>query len=67
MICCKRLEGTLNVYFNDETALNRALPTVAYLAERLNVSPGYLSDMLRTLTVQNAQQYIHDKLIERAK
>src|SRR6185437_2448490 len=37
------------------------------LAEELHVSPSYLSDMLRSLIGQNAQQYIHDKLIEKAK
>ncbi|MCD8742517.1 helix-turn-helix transcriptional regulator [Mucilaginibacter roseus] len=63
----QKLEDVLNGYFNDETALSRGLPTVAYVAEHLNVSPSYLSDMLRTLIGQNAQQYIHEKLIERAK
>ena len=42
-------------------------PTVSYLAENLHVSPSYLSDMLRSLTGQNTQQHIHDKLIEKAK
>ena len=45
----------------------KGLPTVQYLAEQLNVSPRYLSDMLRSLTGQNAQQHIHNKLIEKAK
>lgn len=31
------------------------------------MSPGYLSDMLRSLPGQNAQQHIHSKLIENAK
>jgi AraC-like DNA-binding protein len=29
--------------------------------------PGYLSDMLRSVTGQNAQQLIHQKVIEKAK
>ncbi|PZR07144.1 MAG: AraC family transcriptional regulator, partial [Flavobacterium psychrophilum] len=37
------------------------------LATELNVSPSYLSDMLRSLTGQNTQQHIHEKLIEKAK
>ncbi|MEO6915554.1 MAG: helix-turn-helix transcriptional regulator, partial [Chitinophagaceae bacterium] len=41
--------------------------TVQYLAERLNISPSYLSDILRSLTGQNAQQHIHNKLIEKEK
>jgi AraC-like DNA-binding protein len=40
---------------------------VQYLSEQLNVSPSYLSDMLRSLTGQNAQQHIHSKLIDKAK
>ena len=63
----QKLDDLLNDYFNDETSLSQGLPTVAYLAGRLHVSSHYLSDMLRTLTGQNAQKHIHDKLIEKAK
>ena len=44
-----------------------SLPTVKNLAEELNVSADYLSDMLRTSTGQNTQQHIHAVLIEKAK
>ena len=37
------------------------------ILEKLNVSPNYLSTMLKTLTGQSTQQHIHDKLIEKAK
>jgi AraC family transcriptional regulator, transcriptional activator of pobA len=63
----EKLETLLNDYFNKETALMKGLPTVQYVADELHVSPHYLSDMLRTLTGQNAQQHIHNKLIEKAK
>ncbi|RYG54203.1 MAG: AraC family transcriptional regulator [Chitinophagaceae bacterium] len=62
-----RVEDLLNTYFNNEDSLSKGIPTVQFLAESLNFSPSYLSDMLRTLTGQNAQQHIHDKLIEKAK
>ena len=62
-----QLERLLSDYFEKEESLQRGLPTVEYLAEQLNVSPRYLSDMLRTLTGQSAQQHIHEKLIEKAK
>ena len=62
-----KLENLLNDYFNSEAALMKGLPAVQYLAEQLNVSSHYLSDMLRSLTGQNAQQHIHYKLIEKAK
>ena len=62
-----KLEMLLNDYFNKEIALMKGLPTVQYLADELHISPHYLSDMLRTLTGQNAQQHIHHQLIEKAK
>ncbi|SKC64718.1 helix-turn-helix domain-containing protein [Ohtaekwangia koreensis] len=63
----QKLEDLFDDYFNNEIYLRQGLPTVGYFAEHLNLSPSYLSDMLRSLTGQNAQQHIHDKLIEKAK
>ena len=63
----QRLEETLAACFRPEHLLSRGIPTVQYLADCLHMSPSYLSDMLRTLTGQSAQQHIHDKLIEQAK
>ncbi|MVM35470.1 helix-turn-helix domain-containing protein [Spirosoma sp. HMF4905] len=63
----QKLEEELEHYFNTQALLEQGLPTVSYLADHLNLSPSYLSDMLRSLIGQNAQQYIHDKLIEKAK
>ena len=63
----QKLEEILDNYFNNERSLMQGIPKVQYLAESLNLSPGYLSDMLRSLTGQNAQQHIHNKLIEKAK
>ena len=62
-----QMEELLTDYFNSNYALNMGLPTVEFLAGKLNFSPRYLSDMLRSLTGQNAQQHIHEKLIEKAK
>ncbi|MEH2067242.1 MAG: helix-turn-helix transcriptional regulator [Nostoc sp.] len=62
-----KLEDLLNEYFDRQNELQLGIPTVKYIADKLNVSPNYLSDMLRTLTGQNAQQHIHNKLIEKAK
>jgi AraC family transcriptional activator of pobA len=63
----QKLEGVLDNYFNNEKILTQDIPTVQFLAENLNISPSYLSDMLRSLTGQNAQQHIHSRLIEKAK
>lgn len=62
-----KMEHLLNDYFDKNQLLNKGLPTVEYLASQLAVSPRYLSDMLRSLTGQNAQQHIHEKLIAKAK
>lgn len=62
-----KLEDLLDAYFDGQNESQTGLPTVKYISEKLNVSPNYLSDMLRTLTGQNTQQHIHNKLIERAK
>ena len=63
----QKLEEILDEYFNNEKPLSRGILTVQYLAEKLKISSSYLSDMLRSLTGQNAQQHIHHKLIEKAK
>ena len=62
-----KLEELLSDYFDQENGSPTGLPTVQYLSDQLNVSPPYLSDMLRKLTGQNTQQHIHNKLIEKAK
>jgi AraC family transcriptional regulator, transcriptional activator of pobA len=62
-----RLEDLLTSYFNDETNSQKGLPTVQWVAEQLNISPNYLSELLKVLTGQSTQQHIHDKLIEKAK
>jgi len=61
------IECLLDNYFNEGKGLKNGLPSVQYLADRLNVTSGYLSDLLRSLTGLNAQQHIHEKLIEKAK
>lgn len=58
-------ESKLSEYF-DESKQSK-LPTVKSIADEMNVSANYLSDMLRTITGQNTQQHIHSKLIEKAK
>lgn len=62
-----RLEKLLADYFNSDELIRKGLPTVNYVAQQLNMSPTYLSSLLRVLTGQNTQQHIHDKLIGRAK
>jgi AraC-like DNA-binding protein len=62
-----KLNDLLNEYFNRDAIGKDGLPTVSYVAEQLNVSPHYLSGLLRSLTGLNTQQHIHQKLIEKSK
>ncbi|MGI4872369.1 MAG: helix-turn-helix domain-containing protein [Janthinobacterium lividum] len=62
-----QVDAVLNGYFHASQGLRQGLPTVQYLAEQVQLTPSYLSDMLRSLTGLSAQQHIHHQLIERAK
>lgn len=61
-----RMEQLLNEYFEGE-ALRSGLPTVEFLSGKLNLSAHYLSDLLRSLTGQSAQQHIQERVILQAK
>jgi AraC-like DNA-binding protein len=62
------LISQMNTYLADRFAeQSGGIPTVADVAEHLHISSRYLTDMLKTLTGQSAQQQIHDRLIEKAK
>lgn len=63
----ERLEDLLASYFNSTNLLTQGLPTVQYVAEKLNISPNYLSSLLKVWTGRNTQQHIQDKMIEKAK
>jgi len=61
------LEDILTAYFNGDVLSHKGLPTVQYVADKLHVSPNYLSELLKQLTGQSTMHHIHDKLIEKAK
>lgn len=62
-----RLEDLLTEYFNSDDLMKKGLPSVQYIASSLNISPNYLSELLKVLTGQSTLQHIHDKLIEKAQ
>ena len=62
-----KLEKFLSEYFNSSDLIEKGLPTVQEIAVTLNLSPSYLSGLLKTLTGQSTQQHIHNKLIDKAK
>lgn len=62
-----KFENLLRDYFVSETSVDDGLPTVKYCGEQMNMSPSYLSDMLKKETGKTAQQHIQDAIVERAK
>lgn len=62
-----RLEELLSGYFSNTDTTEKGLPTVQFVADKLNVSSSYLSNLLKSLTGQSTQQLIQDKVIEVAK
>jgi AraC-like DNA-binding protein len=61
------LINSMNKYLTARFDQSGSIPTVQEVATQLSVSPRYLTDMLKSLTGQSAQQHIHDRLIEMAK
>ena len=43
------------------------MPSVSFCADKLNLSPSYLSDLLKKETGKSTLEHIHLKLIDRAK
>lgn len=62
-----RFEQLLKDYYQQEKQLERGIPSVQYCGEALNMSPKYLSDLLRKETGQSTQDHIHQFIIEKAK
>ncbi|QMW06192.1 helix-turn-helix domain-containing protein [Spirosoma foliorum] len=62
-----QVEKILSNYFKRNDINENGLPTVKSVAEQVNLSPGYLSDLLKKETGKNAQDHIHFYLIEEAK
>ncbi|MCT4590127.1 MAG: helix-turn-helix domain-containing protein [Carboxylicivirga sp.] len=62
-----RFEKLLIDYFNSELLTDNGLPSVSFCADKLNLSPSYLSDLLKKETGKSTLEHIHLKLIDRAK
>ncbi|MCJ7936256.1 MAG: helix-turn-helix transcriptional regulator [Chryseobacterium sp.] len=62
-----QLENLLDKYFKNDRLTTAGIPTVQFIAAEMNISPNYLSDMLRVHTGQTTQQHIQNRMIEKAK
>jgi AraC-like DNA-binding protein len=63
----EKFEDSLNNYFESEKPYNSGLPSVAYFAEKLHLSPNYFGDLIKKETGKSAQDYIQNKIIDIAK
>lgn len=63
----ERFEGLLNGYFSAGNTKSAGLPSVAFCANQLNLSPNYFGDLIKKETGASAQEYIQAKVIDVAK
>ena len=63
----EKFELLLNDYFHSDKPQTVGLPSVAYCAGELNLSPGYFGDLIKKETGKTAQEYIQSKVIDVAK
>ena len=62
-----KFEHLLDTYFQSEKPQTNGLPTVAYCAETLFLSPNYFGDLIKKETGKSAQEYIQTKVMNVAK
>ncbi|MBX7108693.1 MAG: helix-turn-helix transcriptional regulator [Chitinophagales bacterium] len=63
----EKFENLLNGYFTSDKPQNIGLPSVAYCADELNLSPNYFGDLIKKETGKTAKEYIQDTIIDVAK
>lgn len=63
----EKFETLLNNFFSSDKPHTVGLPSVAYCAGELNLSPNYFGDLIKKETGKSAHEYIQLKLIEVAK
>jgi AraC family transcriptional regulator, transcriptional activator of pobA len=62
-----RFEHLLDEYFKSDKPQSNGLPSVAYCASELHLSPNYFGDLIKKETGKSAQEYIQNKVINVAK
>ena len=63
----QRFHAVLEAYYAQENPFQSGLPTVAYCADQLCMSAGYLGDLVRRHTGDTAINYIHRFILQKAK
>lgn len=63
----QKFEELLSGYLNSDKPKELGLPSVAYCADQLNLSPNYFGDLIKKETGKSAQEYIQFKIMDVAK
>ncbi|MCJ8163365.1 helix-turn-helix transcriptional regulator [Pontibacter sp. E15-1] len=62
-----QVDRLLKSYFAADLMAESGTPTIHYLAEKVHLSPNYLSDLLKKETGRSAKDHINDFLVDKAK
>ncbi len=63
----ERFENVLNGYYSSGKPQAEGLPSVAYCAGELHLSPNYFGDIIKKETGKTAQEYLQSKVLDLAK
>ncbi len=61
------VEKLIKDYYDDGKQLQEGTPTINYLANEVNLSANYLSDLLKKETGRNTKEHINHFVVDRAK
>lgn len=61
------VEQLIKEYYNDGKQLSEGAPSIQYLANEVNLSANYLSDLLKKETGRNTKEHINNFVVDRAK
>lgn len=62
-----RFHLELKNYYSSELQLKHGIPSIQFMAQRLNLSSSYLGDLIKRSTGTNASKYIQRMVIQEAK
>ena len=62
-----QIDALLVEYFEKGQAAEYGSPSISFLADKVNLSAGYLSDLLKKESGRSGKEYINHFLVERAK
>jgi AraC-like DNA-binding protein len=62
-----KFEQVLKEYYRSNNQLINGLPSSSYFGSQINMSPNYLSDLLKKETGKGIKEHVHDYVIQKAK